>query len=76
MIVEIPSCDEHAGSPLCLVRLEISDTCPVCGGPRGAPYRTISYDGSRRLNCDGWINPCGHIDKYASVRKEGKAVPA
>ena len=33
-------------------------------------YRTLSFDGSRRLGCDGWHNPCGHVDSYADVRKE------
>lgn len=72
MIVEIPACAPHEG--LYTVRVEIADTCPVCGGPRGTPYRTISFDGSRRLECDGWKNPCGHIDLYADVRKEGRSV--
>lgn len=32
----------------------------------------ISYDGSRRLACDGWTNPCGHVDTYAAVRVEDR----
>ncbi len=48
-------------------------TCPVCGGPRGEPFPSFSYDGSRRLCCDGWINPCGHVDKYDDVRAEAAA---
>lgn len=73
MIVTIPSSSEHAG--IGLITLEISDTCPQCGGPRGKVFGTHSFDGSRRLNVDGWNNPCGHVDTYAQVRQEGKQVP-
>lgn len=72
MIVTIPSSSEHNGYGLMTV--EISDNCPVCGGPRGQVYGTLSYDGSRRVNCDGWNNPCGHIDLYSDVRAEGVRV--
>ena len=34
----------------------------------------ISYDGSRRLNCDGWSNPCGHVDYYSAVRAEAEGL--
>lgn len=73
MIVTIPSSPHHNGQGF--VTLEISDNCPVCGGPRGSVFGTHSYDGSRRLNVDGWHNPCGHVDTYSSVREEGKRVP-
>lgn len=74
MIVTIPAKAEHEGYFGNLVTLEISDLCPVCNKPRGKVFGTHSFDGSRRLNVDGWINPCGHIDHYANVRKEGKRV--
>lgn len=51
-------------------------TCPVCGGPRGEPFPSFpsfSYDGLPRLCCDGWINRCGHVDKYDDVRAEAAA---
>lgn len=70
MIVTIPSKRDHEGIPFNLITVQISDNCPECGQPRGEKYDTISYDGSRRLHCHGWINPCGHIDKYSNVRKE------
>lgn len=73
MIVTIPAMQEHEG--MFLVTLEISDNCPKCGKPRGKVFGAHSYDGSRRLNVDGWENECGHIDKYEDVRKEGKKVP-
>ncbi len=75
MIVQIPTRQDHEGYPGYLGLFEIADNCPVCGGPRGKVYQTISYDGSRRLHCDGWDNPCGHIDRYSAVRDEGKRVP-
>ena len=74
MKVTIPLLDEHAGYPGNLGTFEIADVCPTCGGPRGHLFPAISYDGSRRLHCDGWSNPCGHIDKYAAVRQEGVRV--
>lgn len=66
--VRIPACDEHNGMHSVLVTLMW--LCPHCGGPRGEPFSTISYDGSRRLGCDGWVNQCGHVDTYAAVRRE------
>jgi hypothetical protein len=66
--VSIPAVAEHAG--LYSMTVTLRWTCPVCGGPRGAPFQTTSYDGSMRLACDGWINPCGHVDKYSEVREE------
>jgi hypothetical protein len=70
--VNIPACEEHDGQ-FCLT-VTVPWVCPVCGGPRGEPHPAISYDGSRRLYCDGWENPCGHIDKYSAVRSEAKGV--
>lgn len=66
--VRIPACHEHAGHHARTVTLPW--VCPQCGGPRGEPFPTVSYDGSRRLACDGWVNPCGHLDTYAAVRQE------
>ena len=68
--VRIPGSTEHAGHHLTSVTLRW--VCPRCGGPRGLVRAAISYDGSRRLNCDGWSNPCGHIDYYSAVRAEGR----
>jgi len=66
--VEIPGGDDHAGHHRISVTLLWE--CPRCGGPRGEVYRTVSYDGSRRLHCDGWTNPCGHVDYYSAMRRE------
>jgi hypothetical protein len=66
--VTVPARREHDG--WAAVRLTLAWVCPRCGGPRGEPHATISWDGSRRLHCDGWENPCGHLDLYADVRKE------
>lgn len=71
MTVTIPACENHAGFHA--MRVEISTKCPICGGPRGEPYAGLSYDGSMRLQVSQWNNPCGHIDKYSSVREEVKA---
>jgi hypothetical protein len=74
MRVTIPTKPGHYGSYINVQTYEISDFCPVCGRKRGRVFGTLSYDGSRRVNVDGWKNPCGHIDKYSDVRKEGKKV--
>lgn len=66
--VQVPGCNDHAGFHSVTVTLPWQ--CPRCGGPRGDVFRTISYDGSCRLACDGWKNPCGHIDFYSAVRRE------
>ncbi len=72
MIVTIPSRTQHEG--LYLGTYEISNFCPKCGMSRGKILGTHSFDGSRRMNVDGWHNKCGHLDKYCDVRKEGKRV--
>lgn len=54
------------------VKVCVSWICPVCGGPRGEPFQTLSYVGSRRCDVDGWVNPCGHIDNYADVALEAQ----
>lgn len=72
MIVTIPNKSEHNGFGL--ITLEISDNCKKCGKPRGEIFGTHSFDGSKRMNVDGWRNECGHIDKYCDIRKEGKRV--
>ncbi len=68
--VSIPALSQHCGFAGNLISVTLRWVCPVCGGPRGEPRRVLSYDGSRRLTCDGWENPCGHVDTYADVRKE------
>ena len=66
--VTIPARAQHDGFHKCSVNLYWY--CPECGGERGELFNTISFDGSRRLGCNGWRNPCGHIDKYDDVRVE------
>jgi hypothetical protein len=66
--VTIPSCDAHEGFYRYSVRLYW--VCPVCGEPRGEIFDALSYDGSRRLPCHSWNNPCGHQDKYFRLRDE------
>jgi len=66
--VEIPASPQHEG--IHRVKVWLEWICPVCGGPRGEINQVVSYDGSRRLICDGWFNPCGHVDKYQAVIKE------
>ena len=71
--VTIPSRFMHEGYPGCAIKIVLEWVCPICGGPRGEPFPTISWDGSRRLGVNGWENPCGHIDKYVDARSEMRA---
>jgi hypothetical protein len=66
--VTIPGCVNHAGYHAVTVTLPW--VCATCGGPRGEPEKALSYDGSRRLNVNGWVNACGHQDPYTLVRIE------
>ena len=66
--VTIPASDMHEG--LYTIDVVLDWVCPVCGAERGVPKLVASYDGSRRLHCDGWENACGHVDMYADVRRE------
>lgn len=66
--VYIPATNEHEG--IYGMNVTVPWVCPICGEPRGEVFKTRSYDGSRILYCDGWRNPCGHVDKYSDVRKE------
>lgn len=65
--VTIPSTEQHEG--WATMRVELPWTCITCGGPRGPVESVLSYDGSRRLSCDGWTNPCGHVETYAQIRR-------
>lgn len=64
----IPACFEHEGYKT--VKVKLYWFCPVCGKRRGKIKTVKSYDGSLCLFCDGWENPCGHVDKYDAVRDE------
>jgi len=64
--VRIPTCAEHIGS--LLMTITVPWSCLVCGGPRGEPVEEIGFFGGRRMQCHGWRNPCGHIEKYSMVR--------
>ena len=50
--------------------LEIADTCPVCGGPRGQPVLHSTYEDGCTAWPHTWDNPCGHIDKYRDLIEE------
>lgn len=44
--------------------LDIPDTCPVCGGPRGEKRNLNQCDDGEFYSVDVWTNPCGHVDEY------------
>ena len=66
--VTIPAQEDHNGIRAAKVILKWE--CPVCGEMRGETTTGRSYDGSKILYCNTWINPCGHIDKYSDIREE------
>ena len=72
MFVKIPLVEQHEGWQSCVKRIRISAFCSKCGAPRGKVFShdMRSYDGSRYVMCDGWKNPCGHVDYYSDVAKE------
>ncbi|MFE7954443.1 hypothetical protein [Streptomyces sp. NPDC057413] len=51
-------------------------TCPQCGGPRGAD--TVNAwrfcEDGEWYTVDRWTNPCGHVDMYAAVLREARAI--
>jgi hypothetical protein len=58
------------------VEVEISKTCPVCGGPRGEPGWYNFCEDGEWYSVNTWQNPCGHVDHYADVLIEaGYAQP-
>lgn len=65
--VRIPLLPQHEG--IYGVELTLPWTCLQCGGPRGEPYDSLSYDGSLRMNVHSWSNPCGHVETYEEVRQ-------
>lgn len=66
-VITIPACEEHAG--VASMTFLTPWVCLECGQPRGEPFRTTSWDGSCRLSVHGWVNPCGHVEKYSRVRE-------
>lgn len=60
----------HDGWTVTTPTIEIADTCPVCGGPRGEPYWHHFCEDGDWFTVTRWDNPCGHLDKYADVLKE------
>jgi hypothetical protein len=49
------------------ISVTIPWVCRVCGGPRNAPWRDWSYDGSHKILVHGWDSPCGHVELYPDV---------
>ncbi len=55
-----------------IVKVEIGENCPVCGGPRGEPYPYNFHEDGEWLTVDRWDNTCGHVDHYQDVYKEAQ----
>lgn len=58
----------------CVRQVTISNTCPVCGGERGEPRNLNQCDDGAHYSVDIWTNPCGHVDYYAAVVEEARAL--
>lgn len=69
--VEIPACEQHQG--IHKIKVKLNWSCPICGKPRGPIKQVRSWDGSLWMICDGWDNPCGHVDRYVNVIGEAIA---
>jgi hypothetical protein len=52
--------------------IQIADTCPKCGGPRGTPTLRPYCEDGYHYGVDNWVNPCGHQDLYADVLNESE----
>ena len=52
------------------VTVEVADTCPVCGGPRGEPTPHSQCEDGEWFSLNTWTNPCGHLDRYPDVLVE------
>ena len=57
-------------------KITISAFCPVCGGRRGEPRGLNSCDDGAYYWVQVWDNPCGHVDAYADVVNEARAMAA
>ena len=55
-----------------LVTVDIADTCPTCGQPRGEPRLTRQCEDGDWYSVHQWSNPCGHIDLYRKVLTEAR----
>ena len=53
-----------------IITVTIADTCPTCGGPRGAPQPHRFHEDGDWYTVDVWQNPCGHVDMYDDVLAE------
>lgn len=54
--------------------IEIADTCPKCGGPRGEPKRVGYCEDGVHYTVHNWTNPCDHVDMYEAVLAEATNV--
>ena len=61
---------ERHGWKISTSTIEIANTCPKCGGPRGKPYHYRFHEDGEWYSVNRWDNPCGHIDKYRDVLGE------
>lgn len=55
-------------------KVMIGASCPRCGRARGLvrPHRFCQE--GQWLDCDVWINDCGHVDYYEAIVKEAAAL--
>jgi hypothetical protein len=56
--------------------VEIADTCPQCGGPRGEVRGYNGCEDGAYYHVNVWTNSCGHIDDYEAVLAEADRLAA
>jgi hypothetical protein len=70
--------DAHWGGPgpfsVVARKVEIADTCPACGGPRGEASGYNGCEDGDYYWVNVWSNACGHIDSYPDVLAEAAAL--
>lgn len=59
-----------------IVPIEIADTCPRCGGPRGKPTTQTFYESGDWHTVSRWFNPCLHVDTYVDALAEAARLRA
>ncbi|MDH5436190.1 MAG: hypothetical protein OEX83_05465 [Gammaproteobacteria bacterium] len=66
----------NASEIVAVSMVEIFEFCPVCKGPRGQVMTRLFWEEQKVFECDGWQNPCGHIDNYDQVKNEARQISA